>query len=289
MKAMVTLTSEKSKRLIGKSIAGMGPVKKAMREGFIGFSLCTSCGYVIQELLGESVVDPGRYCCGFTYSDGTCHVPPGKREKLLLLDKGKERWLDFPSENFTAFIHRMGEGDIIIKSGNLIDPEKNAGVLVAALDGGEAGNYLPHILTRGIQLIVPMTLNKTVPISLSEIIPQMGISKFRPDRVHGKPCGLLPLPGRVITEVDAFKDLFSVTALPVAMNGVGSGEGTVTLVLTGDDQAVDKAWQAVNDMKDEPRLKNYFSNCLQCDGASGDPEKFQCATRLKETSKKLTS
>ena len=57
MKAMVTLTSEESKRLIAKSIVQMEAVQRAKEEAFIGFSLCTSCGYVIQELLGEQSIN----------------------------------------------------------------------------------------------------------------------------------------------------------------------------------------------------------------------------------------
>ena len=44
MQAMVTLTSEESKRLIAKAIATMAPVQRAKESGLIGFSLCTSVG-----------------------------------------------------------------------------------------------------------------------------------------------------------------------------------------------------------------------------------------------------
>lgn len=283
MKAMVTLTPEESKRLIAKSIARMESVRRAKRRGLIGFSLCTSCGYVIQELLGERSINLSGYCCGFVYAGGSCSVPTGKQEKLLLLDRGKKRWLNFPEENFTRFIDQMDGDDIIIKSGNLIDPAGNVGVLVASPDGGEAGNYLPHILANGIQLIVPMTLNKTVPIPLAEIIPHMGIYEFRRDRVHGMSCGMIPLPGKVITEMDALRTLFDVKALPVAMNGLGTGAGSVTLMLMGNDSAVEKAWEAVGEIKGEPPLKNLFSECSRCEGSSGKRDGVQCSTRMKSS------
>ena len=287
MKAMITLTSEESKRLIAKSIARMKPVQRAKNEGLIGFSLCTSCGYVIQELLGERSINLSGYCCGFIYAGGSCAVPPDKQERLLLLDRGKERWLNFPEESFTAFIGQMDGDDIIMKSGNLIDPEGNVGVLVASLDGGEAGQYLPHILAKGIQLIVPMTINKTVPIRLAEIIPHMGIYEFRRDRVHGMSCGMMPLPGKVITEMDAFRTLFGVKAIPVAMNGFGSGAGSVTLMLMGDDSAVEKAWQEVSEIKGEPPLKNLFSQCNRCEGALGKRDGVRCSTRMRRKPRSL--
>ena len=283
MQAMVTLTSEESKRLIARAIAAMEPIHRAKEKGLIGFSLCTSCGYVIQELLGVQAVNPGGYCCGFIYADGSCSVSDKQQEKLLLLEKGKPRWLNFPEENVTKFIDRMDADDVIIKSGNIMDPARNVGVLTASPDGGEAGAYLSHIESRGIQLIVPMTLNKSVPFPVREIIPHMGISKFRRDRVHGMSCGMLPLPGQVITEIDAFRKLFGVKALPAAMDGIGSGVGTVTLVLLGEEPSVEAAWQAVNEIKGEPKLKNYFSNCKICEDSRSEPGGTQCSTRLKRS------
>ncbi|MBW1961561.1 MAG: hypothetical protein JRJ04_08895 [Deltaproteobacteria bacterium] len=281
MQAMVTLTSEESKRLIAKAVSRMEAVKKAREEGFIGFSLCTSAGYVIQELLGVDKIDPSGYCCGFIYSGGSCSVKKAHREKLLLLEKGRPRWLNFPEEDLTVAISAMDKDDIIIKSGNVMDPNGNVGVLLASPDGGEAGAYLPHIMAKGIRLIVPMTLNKTVPVPLTRILSCMGISKFRKDRVTGMACGMLPLDGLVVTETDAFRYLFGVTAVPVAMGGIGSGNGTVSLVLTGDDHHVESAWQAVNEIKGEPRLKNYLSNCNDCENARGEPGSAVCSTRLK--------
>jgi hypothetical protein len=285
MNAMVTLTSEESKRLIAKSIAQMDPVQRAKKEGLIGFSLCTSCGYVIEELLGERSINLSAYCSGFIYSGGSCDVPANRQERLLLLDRGQKRWLNFSQENLTGYMDQMDADDVIVKSGNLIDPEGNVGVLVSSPDGGEAGDYLPHILARGIQLIVPMTLNKTVPFPLTAVIPHMGIYKFRRDRVHGMSCGMMPLPGEVITEVEAFQSLFGVRALPVAMGGVGSGAGSVTLMLMGQDEAVEEAWQTVSGIKGEPPLANLFSRCDRCDNSLNRPAGPRCSTRQKRKTK----
>ena len=281
MQAMVTLRTEASLRLIAKAVAALETVIKASTEGFIGFSLCTSCGYIIQELMGADAVDPGRYACGFIHAKGSCAVPAKDREALLLLDRGRPRRLNFPEENCSAFFDQMGASDIIIKSGNVLDPAGRAGVLVASPDGGEVGAYLPHIAARGIQLLVPMSLNKTVPMPLDDIIPHMGIAKFRSDRVHGMACGMLALPGRVITEVDAFRLLFGVRAVPAAMGGVGSGAGTVTLVLVGEDPAVEAAWQAVEGIRREKKLSNYFSSCKDCLSGKLKTGQARCSTRLK--------
>jgi len=281
MQAMVTITAEESLRLIAKAVAAMKAVRNAHKKGFIGFSLCTSCGFIIQELLGTDAVDPGKYCCGFIHAKGSCSVPPKHREKLLLLEKGTPRRLNFPKENFSAFFDQMGADDIIIKSASVLDPSGKAGVLVSAPDGGEVGAYLPHIAARGIQLIIPMPISKTVPLPLEKILPYMGISKFKSDRVHGMSCGMLPLTGQVVTEIDAFGTLFDVKAVPAAMGGVGSGVGTVTMVISGRDKAVESAWQAVKHIKGEKKLSNYFSNCKNCLDGKLKSKIARCSTRLK--------
>lgn len=282
MQAMVTLSSEESKRLIAKAVAASSQVQKALREGIIGFSLCTSAGYVIQELLGKDAVNPAVYASGFIYSGGSCCVPAKHQAKLLVLEKGREHWLNFPEENILQFINRMDHNDIIVKSGNLMDPSGNVGVLLASPGGGEAGQYLPHIMAKGIKFIVPMTINKTVPIALSDILPYMGISKFRRNRVHGMSCGMLPLPGKVITEIEALRALYGVKAVPAAMDGVGSGAGSVTLVLAGEDDDVETAWEALNRIKGEPKLRNYFSTCLSCNDAKEESRGGQCSTKMKQ-------
>ncbi len=149
----------------------------------------------------------------------------------------------------------MDAHDVIIKSGNILDPNRKAGTLVGLSNGGEYGKYLPYILARGITLIVPMTLNKSVPYLLDEIVLEMGITKISPHRTHGEPCGMLPLPGLVVTECEALETLTGARALPVAMGGIGDGRGTVTLLLVGEEQSVENAWSLIESLKGEPSLE----------------------------------
>jgi hypothetical protein len=66
---------------------------------------------------------------------------------------------------------------------------------------------------------------------------------------------MLPLPGLVVTECDALEILTGVKAFPVAMGGIGDGQGTVTLLLIGQVQAVETAWNLVESLKGEPPLE----------------------------------
>ena len=77
VKALVALTSEESKRLIAKAISKMEVVEKAKREGIIGFTICSSAGFVAEEVLGESL-DLSKYYCGFVHENGMCAVHADK-------------------------------------------------------------------------------------------------------------------------------------------------------------------------------------------------------------------
>jgi len=254
-RALVTLTSEESKRLIAKGIVALPVVQQARESGIIGLCICSSARYVAEELLQEPLPASAPYICGFISRQGLFAVPDGEAGKELVLVEGEAVWLDWPEENITKYIKSMDAHDVIIKSGNVLDKNRRAGTLVGQSNGGEYGKYLPYILARGITLIVPMTLNKSVPYILDDMVLEMGITKISPRRTHGEPCGMLPMPGLVVTECDALETLTRVSALPVAMGGIGDGLGTVTLLLLGQEQCVENAWSLIESLKGEPPLQ----------------------------------
>jgi hypothetical protein len=254
-RALVTLTSEESKRLIAKGIAAFPIVQKARESGIIGLCICSSARYVAEELVRKHLPPSAPYICGFVSRHGLNAVSDDEGGKQLVLVHGEAVWLDWPKENITKYIKSMNAHDVIIKSGNILDPNRKVGTLVGESNGGEYGKYLPYILARGITLIVPMTLNKSVIYPLDEIVLEMGITKISPNRTHGQPCGMLPMPGLVVTECDALVTLTGVRALPVAMGGIGDGQGTVTLLLIGQEKGVENAWNLIESIKGEPPLE----------------------------------
>lgn len=278
-RATVTLTPEESKRLIAKAVARMDIVQEAKTNGYIGFAVCSSAGYVIEELLHVKL-NLSKYCCGFIHENGACFVHPDQETRQLVLVKGEQYWLNWPAEDITKFINDMDHDDVIIKSGNVLDIDGRAGTLAAVPSGGEMGKYLPYIYTLGINLIVPTTLNKTAPVKLDKIIRSIGINKIKTSRSYGLTYGMLPLPGIVITEIEALKILTGAEAIPIAMGGLGSGDGAVTLLIEGDSKSVQEAWDIVKNIKGEPKLENLFGDCKIC-GEIRKALDMKCSTRRK--------
>jgi hypothetical protein len=241
----------------------MEVVEKAKREGIIGFTVCSSAGFLAEEVLGESL-DLSRYYCGFVHENGMCAMHGDEKIQELILVKGEPVWLDWPSENISQYLEEMGPEDIIIKSGNVLGVDGKAAALMACPDGGEFGKCLPYIYASGIELIVPMTINKSLHVDIDALSRMVGVKKITPKWSYGLTVGLMPLPGNVVTEIDAFKMLADVDALPLSSGAFGSGEGVVSFILEGNKANVKKAWELVSQIKGEPKLNNVFPECKTC-------------------------
>lgn len=255
-KIVVTLTTAESKRLIAKYVAKMPQVETAMKEGIISLQLSSTNGYIYEELSGKRI-NKSAYLCGFLSAAGGCGAYlPGGSKRECYFEKGIEKHINFPCGDFDGLFQKMGTEDIIIKSGNLLDRNGKACVFVGEPtgDGGEWGKAYQYVKEKGIQVIVPMTLNKSAHVTAEQVIELVKAGELDWDKTHVIADAVL-LPGIVVTEIDALWHLCGVNALPAAVSGVGSGEGSVTLCLFGKAEALDKSWRLITSIKGEPQLQ----------------------------------
>jgi len=111
-------------------------------------------------------------------------------------------------------IEKMDADDVFIKGANIIDRNLVPGVLLANERGGTVGKTLASIYAKGIQLIVPASLMKFLPVELMDLVRSSGITRV--EYSTGLPLGISPLYGRLVTEITALEVLFGVRALPLA-------------------------------------------------------------------------
>jgi hypothetical protein len=76
--------------------------------------------------------------------------------------------------------------------------------------------------------------------------------------------GLIPVPGKVVTEVEAIDILSGAKAFVVAAGGLGGAEGAVTLVIRGPDEKVNQALQIVKDVKSATLPEVFPTDCASC-------------------------
>lgn len=248
MKALITLTSSESKRLIAKGIVAMPCVQNAMEKHNIIVGGGTSNAFVAEELLGIQIEDKTGYTMGIVTNGelGICRstkkIPP------YVISKGQAQAI-----SWKEYLPKLQRGDVFIKGGNAIDSTGLAAVMVSDSMGGTIGAVQGIAYARGIELIVPIGLEKMIP-DVRKAVEYM--TKSALDEAIGSKVGLIPMVGaKVVTELTALEILYDVETCCIAAGGVDGSEGSVTIVIEGLDEEVKRAVKDIKSIKGEPQLK----------------------------------
>ena len=234
----ITLTPPESKRIIAMGVKELPEIQQALEDGIIQINLGTTNAYVAEELTGKKI-DHSLYAAG--YIDGTlAATPQDKRLPTIALRNGKE-----VSDN--GILDEMTADDVVLKGANALDPDGVAGVLLANPVGGTTGMILGPVMARGINLIIPIGLEKSIHYPISEMARVVGFQHCV--KSTGLPVGLIPLHGEVVTEVEALELLGADNAFQIGAGGINGGEGSVTLCVTGED--AEEIFELVMKVKDK--------------------------------------
>jgi hypothetical protein len=260
MLIQVTITPSEGKRLIGRAVASMDIVQDALKNGTIVIATSTTSSYVLEELLGKKIEDKGLFTIGVITGRGCCITDPKVRYLHHVIRKGKIEKRN--TMQLRETLTEMGPKDVFIKGANAVDPFGQAGIFLGSSDGGTIGNSWGYISANGITSIFIAGLEKLVPVSLSEAAGYTGIRSV--DKSLGMAVGLMVVQGNIVTEIEALNMLTGVQAIPIGGGGIDGGEGTKTLVLEGDEDAVEAAYELVCSIKGEPALKTETQECDKC-------------------------
>jgi hypothetical protein len=251
MLAEVVLTTSESKRLIGKAVASMEVVKEALKSGLIIILRGTTNSYVAEEILGEHI-EKERYAGGIIVPGMLSLISPEESIPLIIIEKSKVK----KDLSLEEAVKMLKTGDVLIKGANALDPDGVAGVFLARTptsEGGSMGLPLGIVVGRGISFIVPVSLEKLIPVPLKEVVAQLNDKAV--SLAMGLTVNMMPTMGNVVTEIEAFKILAGVEALNIGGGGVGGAEGARIFLLRGDEEAVTKAFNLVQSIKGEPPFK----------------------------------
>ena len=244
MKALATVTPEESKALIAKALWELAEMKEAVRSGTIVIAADTTTVHVVRELYEQEAMKPFE-------SLGPLPDRSGLLQRYLPMGNG-DSWVIREGEfqqgyELLEVINQFQAQDVFIKGGNAIDKEGFAGTFVGTESGGAIQVAMGTVMAKGSHFLVPVGLERSVFCSVVEISRRLGIRKI--GRATGEPVGFLPLPGKVVTEVEALRSLTKVTATHVGSGGTLGAEGTITLHLEGEEEEVLAALDLVNNLK----------------------------------------
>jgi hypothetical protein len=259
LRAAFAFTPAESKRLIGRAVAALPEIKAALADDLIVIAHGSTNVYVAEEIIGQMPRPRGTFLSGQIFNGVMCQTEPSEKGPMLVLERGK---LVPPKPVMQDVLDAGGAGAIFVKGANAVDPDGNAGVFCAHPGCGTIGFAYGWISGRGVQLIVPVGLEKLVP-SVPKASRQLGHDNLYYQT--GFQIGMMPLVNAtVVTEITAFKLLFGLDAVHVGGGGVSGSEGTVVLVATGEKDALDRAIVEIDAIKGEPPLVTMKAACATC-------------------------
>lgn len=250
MRAQITFTSSESKRLIARGVAALPSVKKALKDHTIILAGGTTNGLIAEELLNLRFDKKSFYTIGIIAEGKPGLSAEEDRIPPYVITKGKPRESEF---HWKLYLPQLAAGDIFIKGGNAVDHTGLAAVLASNDSGGTIGAAWGTVMQRGIQLIVPIGLEKLIP-DVREAVEFMAGSST--DEAMGDKVNLMPMLGAtVITEIAAVKALYGLEAKCIAAGGIDGSEGAVTLVMEGGKKDIENALAAIISIKGEPAIR----------------------------------
>ena len=264
-KIVITLTPSESKRLIAKGVKNLEAVQRALKQGAVIITLGTTNSYVAEEILKDvpgsgsgsgsgGKIDKQRYAAGITTARGLCVLPKEDRIDEVILKKGK-----ISDESTEEAIENLSAEDVFIKGANALDATGTAGVLMANRAGGTIGSALGTVMARGVHFIIPVGIEKTIPHSIVDAAKRVGIEKCY--KAVGWPVGLMPVHGKVITELEALRILGAEDAFPIGAGGIAGGEGSVVICVEGSIEKLDELMAFVTQIKGEPPVNVVSTDC----------------------------
>jgi len=240
------------KRLIAKAALRHPGIQSALEGGTVVIIAGTTNGYVAEEILTSIGQDRDfqrkRFFRGITLPPSSPTTDTGR-----LPDES-----EFPGDvvivngqwqtGKTIFdvVDQLQAGDVIVKGANAVDLRaKRAGILIGHPQGGTIAAALPAVTGRRVRLILPVGLEKRVASDLDAIAAKLNAPGSKGPRFW-------PVPGEVLTEIEAVSLLTGATAEVVSAGGVGGAEGSVWLAVGGTQQQEQAVRKVMKDIAVEP-------------------------------------
>ena len=111
------------------------------------------------------------------------------------------------------------------------------------------GAVMGPIISRRATLVLPIGLEKIIAHDIHDITDTLA----QGDELANRVPTLYPATGTIVTEIEALETLFpGLRVLHVASGGILGAEGSVRLLLCGEDDVVANALKLVDSIHGEP-------------------------------------
>lgn len=249
------ITPAAGKRLIARGMLRHPEVERVLEDGTLVIIAGTTNGYIAEEILagiGEDGFDRRGFHRGITVPANISRDDMGRMGTdfpgdVVIRDGSWERGLEI-----FDVADELGRGDLVLKGANALDYRSGrAAVHIGHPMGGTVIAALQAAVGRKTGLIVPVGLEKIIPGDLDA-------TALKLNSAAADGPGMLPIPGRVFTEVDALELLTGASAEPVAAGGVCGAEGAFYILVEGSERSLELAERIVGEIADEPPYANIY-------------------------------
>lgn len=280
MWAQAVLTPAESKKLICIAVAKMSVVKEALLKGTVVIHPSSTTFFLVRELIGKDPITT-HWVLGCVVPQGLCRAAFRKGEEYFnaavnmgpvkdlkeMMKRFPFKWVIkdgelHPGIPLGKILEDIGPDDVYIKGCNALDVEGNAGVLYGHGGGGTIGHVLAAQKTKGFNVILPIGLEKLIPVSIKEAV--LAARRKEVELGMGMPCGVFPVRGEVVTELKAIEIISGAKATPIAAGGLGGAEGGIVLSIGGDKAQVTKAFDYIERSKGAKLPKAGAEVCEEC-------------------------
>ncbi|MFX1515377.1 MAG: hypothetical protein ACFFC6_03650 [Promethearchaeota archaeon] len=236
MRCQFVFNPWEARAFIAKTILNHPDVEEALENGVIALGRGITNAYILREMLEvtnntDFQVNVDNYVAGIV--DGTLWASNSTtRTPEVAFYNGEPR--------FEPMDKTIEKADLVIKGGNALGPDWIAGVLCAHPAGGTIGIVYARAVARGIKILVPISVGKMIPYSVTDIVSDLGGQRAI-DYVRGMPVGLFPIVGgEIFSEIEAIQTLGMVEVYPIGAGGVYGGAGATIFELSGIKEEVKK-------------------------------------------------
>ena len=267
------LTVNEGKWMIAEAISQMADVRRALENGSVIFKGGTTVSCVSELITGIPLKISGR---NTPFGAKSGKLPTTAPHTLLWKNKEAHNMDDCVDEAFLS----LNPEDILIIGANLIDAEGNAAMLAGAPGGGSPGKAASAMASEGFKVIIAAGLEKLTPGKVNDAI--RASSRKGMSSAYGMACGLFPVFGQLITEMEAIKQLADVKVDLIGRGGVQGAEGGTLFQISGEEKAVDIIEEVVTRCKGKGRAGDP-STWLECEVPSpGCKMHLSCRYRVRQ-------
>ena len=227
--AQFFLTVNDGKWLIAWAVLELPCMKRALASGKVILKGGTTVSCIAELLLNYPLRISGR----LTPEGAMASRHSTPQSYGLLIENGKYRGIDTDVDECML---RMGPGDVVVTGANIIDSHGGAAALAGSPGGFRWGRAAAAMVSEGADVIVPAGLEKLIPGS---VIDSMKCARRKNIDSHdGMACGLFPVIGSIITEVEAIQTLADVDVCIIGRGGIHGAEGGTLFQIHGEAEEV---------------------------------------------------